>query len=111
MYTHFPDWSKSAGLHPELSERLLKASKYGPVPGVPFQIGRIDLLSRLAGKTVISSSVQAELLDEAAPTSVRTWATQPPAWVEIRREAERVFGWSFYVGLPDHPCCIPPPSS
>src|SRR5437660_1676857 len=49
-----------------------------------IQIGQIDLLYRLVGKTVISSSVQAELLHDAAPADVRTWATQPPAWVEIR---------------------------
>jgi predicted nucleic acid-binding protein len=49
-----------------------------------IQIGHVDLLARLVGKTVISSSVQAELLHDAAPADVRTWATQPPAWVEIR---------------------------
>ena len=52
-----------------------------------IQTGQVNLLSRLVEKTVLSSSVKAELLHEAAPVDVRAWATQPPAWVEIRRAA------------------------
>jgi len=65
--------------------RLIVADT-GPINYL-IQIGHVDLLFRLARKTVISPSVQAELLHDAAPTDVRAWATQPPAWVEIRRAA------------------------
>jgi hypothetical protein len=39
-----------------------------------IQIGHIDLLSTLADKTVLPSSVRAELLNDAAPANVRAWA-------------------------------------
>ena len=48
-----------------------------------IQIGHIDLLSTLADKTVLPSSVRAELLNDAAPANVRAWAANPPGWVEI----------------------------
>jgi predicted nucleic acid-binding protein len=41
---------------------------------------------------VIPSSVQAELLHDAAPVEVRAWAAQPPAWVEIRVAREQPAG-------------------
>ena len=43
----------------------------------------LDLLSILVGKTVLPSSVRAELLNDAAPANVRAWAANPPGWVEI----------------------------
>jgi predicted nucleic acid-binding protein len=57
-----------------------------------IQIGHVDLLSRLVGKMVIPSSVQAELLHGAASVEVRAWAAQPPAWVEIRVAREQPAG-------------------
>lgn len=55
-----------------------------------IQIGHIELLSRLVGKMIIPSSVQAELLHDAAPADVRAWAAQAPAWVEIRVPREQL---------------------
>jgi predicted nucleic acid-binding protein len=43
-----------------------------------IQIGHIDLLSTLVDKTILPSSVRAELLDDAAPANVRAWAANPP---------------------------------
>ena len=56
-----------------------------------IQIGHIDLLSTLADKTVLPSSVRAELLNDAAPANVRAWAANPPGWVEIHA-AKQVIG-------------------
>ena len=56
-----------------------------------IQIGHIDLLSTLADKTVLPSSVRAELLNDAAPANVRAWAANPPGWVEIHG-AKQVIG-------------------
>ena len=56
-----------------------------------IQIGHIDLLSTLADKTVLPSSVRAELLNDAAPANFRAWAANPPGWVEIHA-AKQVIG-------------------
>jgi predicted nucleic acid-binding protein len=42
-----------------------------------IQIDHIDLLSTLADKTVLPSSVRAELLNDAAPANIRAWAANP----------------------------------
>ena len=60
----------------------------GPVNYL-IQIGHIDLLSTLVDKTVLPSSVRAELLNDAAPTNVRAWAANPPRWVEIHAAKQR----------------------
>ena len=48
------------------------------------------MLAQLAEKTVLPVSVQAELVDRAAPEAVRAWAAAPPAWVEIRAATQTV---------------------
>ena len=47
-------------------------------------IEAIELLPKLFEKVFIPAAVRAELLDQDAPTIVRTWAAQPPAWLEVR---------------------------
>lgn len=46
-------------------------------------IGAIDLLPKLFEHVFTPVAVQAELLDPDAPAAVRTWAAQPPPWLEI----------------------------
>src|SRR5260370_40825078 len=45
--------------------------------------GCVDLLPKLFEKVSTPVAVQAELLDPDAPAAVRTWAAQPPPWLEI----------------------------
>ena len=47
-------------------------------------IDQIHLLHTLFDRTFIPTSVHGELLRPAAPSPVRTWASTPPAWLEIR---------------------------
>jgi predicted nucleic acid-binding protein len=47
-------------------------------------IEAIDLLSRLYGRVIVPAEVLEELLDNGAPRQVREWATNFPAWVEVR---------------------------
>jgi predicted nucleic acid-binding protein len=47
-------------------------------------IGEINLLATLFGTVILPSAVHAELLHPDAPTEVHAWASQLPAWVEIR---------------------------
>jgi predicted nucleic acid-binding protein len=61
---------------------ILIVADTGPINYL-IQIGCIELLSRLAEKTVLPRSVAAELLHSAAPDAVRTWAAAPPGWVEV----------------------------
>jgi predicted nucleic acid-binding protein len=44
----------------------------------------IDLLPRLFQQVIAPELVRAELLDDEAPTLVRTWAMAPPAWFGVR---------------------------
>jgi predicted nucleic acid-binding protein len=46
-------------------------------------IGQIDVLSALYGRVVIPSAVQRELLHALAPSAVRQWMEEPPAWLEV----------------------------
>ena len=62
---------------------ILIVADTGPINYL-IQIGQIELLAQLVEKTVLPASVQTELLHDAAPVAVRTWAANPPAWVEIR---------------------------
>ena len=68
---------------------ILIVADTGPVNYL-IQIGCIGLLARLAEKTVLPASVQAELVHRAAPETVRAWAAAPPAWVEIRVATQRI---------------------
>jgi predicted nucleic acid-binding protein len=52
-------------------------------------IGEIDVLQRLYHSVVIPEDVFNELTDLGAPPEVRAWATQQPAWIEIRKVPSR----------------------
>ena len=47
-------------------------------------IGEIGVLQQLYHRAVIPEEVFSELMDPEAPPGVREWATQHPAWIEIR---------------------------
>jgi len=47
-------------------------------------IGRIDLLSVLFKKVVLPTAVRRELASAKAPSPVRSWIADLPAWVEVR---------------------------
>ncbi len=47
-------------------------------------IGCIDLLPALFERVILPSTVQAELIARNAPSPVRNWVANPPAWVEMR---------------------------
>lgn len=68
---------------------ILIVADTGPINYL-IQTGYIDLLARIAEKTVLPAAVSAELLHPAAPDSVRAWASTPPAWVEIRAATELI---------------------
>ena len=68
---------------------ILIVADTGPINYL-IQIGHIELLAQLVEKTVLPSSVQTELLHDAAPPAVRTWAANPPAWVEIRAAKQTI---------------------
>lgn len=46
-------------------------------------IDQIEILEVLYGKILIPHAVHEELLNLKAPSSVRTWAKNPPGWLEI----------------------------
>ena len=46
-------------------------------------IDSVDLLPKLFEKVFTPEAVRAELLDPDTPAAVRTWAAQPPPWLEI----------------------------
>jgi predicted nucleic acid-binding protein len=48
-------------------------------------IGHIDLLAALFEKIILPSAVQAELAAHNAPLPVRSWAAEPPSWMEVRQ--------------------------
>ena len=62
---------------------ILIVADAGPINYL-VQIGHIDLLPKLAERTVLPASVAAELLHPSAPEAVRAWTAAPPAWVEVR---------------------------
>jgi predicted nucleic acid-binding protein len=47
-------------------------------------IGHIELLPVLFEKVLLPATVQSELASSKAPSSVRHWATNLPAWLEVR---------------------------
>jgi predicted nucleic acid-binding protein len=52
-------------------------------------IGEIDILPLLYTHLVIPADVYTELTDMSAPLSVRRWADQLPAWLEVRQSPNR----------------------
>jgi predicted nucleic acid-binding protein len=68
---------------------ILIVADTGPINYL-IQIGHIEVLPRLVEKVVLPASVQIELLRDAAPPVVRVWATNPPAWVEIRSAGQPI---------------------
>jgi len=46
-------------------------------------IGEIELMPKLFDRVFVPQAVLAELRAEAAPASVRDWATHPPPWVSV----------------------------
>jgi predicted nucleic acid-binding protein len=52
-------------------------------------IGEIDILRQLYYRVVIPADVFSELIDTGAPPEVREWATQHPAWIEVRKAPDR----------------------
>ncbi len=55
---------------------ILIVADTGPINYL-IQIGHIEILPSLVEKVVLPTSVQIELLREAAPVAVRVWATNP----------------------------------
>jgi predicted nucleic acid-binding protein len=47
-------------------------------------IGHVEILHQLYGRVVIPAGVAAELRDSRSPEAVRTWASAPPDWLEVR---------------------------
>jgi predicted nucleic acid-binding protein len=68
---------------------ILIVADTGPVNYL-IEIGCIEVLSRLAERTVLPTAVRDELLHPAAPDAVRAWVAAPPCWVEIRAAAKPV---------------------
>lgn len=62
---------------------ILIVADTGPINYL-IQIDCIELLAKLAEKTVLPASVVAELLHPGAPEAVRMWMAAPPSWVEAR---------------------------
>ena len=46
--------------------------------------GDFELLPKLFGRVLAPQAVCDELADRDAPTSVRSWVAQRPAWLEVR---------------------------
>ena len=42
-----------------------------------------DVLGRLFQRVIVPSAVQAELMRESTPPSVRLWMSAPPEWLEV----------------------------
>lgn len=47
-------------------------------------IGEIELLPKLFADVLVPRAVIDELLAEGAPVAVQSWASAPPAWVQVR---------------------------
>ena len=47
-------------------------------------IGHVDVLPQLYGRVVMPAGVASELRDSRSPEAVRTWASAPPDWLEVR---------------------------
>ena len=50
---------------------------------------------------ILPSAVQAELTDPDAPSSVRSWISDPPAWLEVYETPSRQFDQASLEGLDD----------
>ena len=47
-------------------------------------IGFVDVLQQLFGTVVVPQQVISELIDPAAPSDVRRWASNLPDWIDVR---------------------------
>ena len=47
-------------------------------------VGQSDLIQSLFGHVLIPRAVEAELTHPSAPTVVRQWMAQRPAWIDVR---------------------------
>ena len=47
-------------------------------------IGQAELLPRLFGRVLIPPAVWTELNDPETPKAVKTWLTDPPAWLQVQ---------------------------
>ena len=47
-------------------------------------IGSVDVLHRLYDAVVVPQQVISELIDPAAPRNVQRWASNLPAWIDVR---------------------------
>lgn len=52
---------------------------------VLVKLQRADLLASLFGTVLIPTQVASELSSPRRPSSVRTFVSPPPSWLEIRR--------------------------
>jgi hypothetical protein len=48
---------------------------------------------------ILPSAVQAELADPDAPSSVRRWIADPPAWLDVRETSDHEFDQASVEGL------------
>lgn len=48
-------------------------------------IGHVEVLHQLYGRVVVPAGVATELAAPGSPPPVRSWATTPPDWLEVRR--------------------------
>jgi predicted nucleic acid-binding protein len=48
-----------------------------------IRLGHIEVLRKLYGRVLIPHAVHDELLSPKAPHAVRTWAANPPEWLEM----------------------------
>jgi predicted nucleic acid-binding protein len=68
---------------------ILIVADTGPINYL-IQIGEIEILPRMVEKVILPSPVQTELLHASAPAAVRTWAAQPPSWIEVRSATQKI---------------------
>lgn len=47
-------------------------------------IGEVEVLPKLFRKVLVPRAVTDELLAKGAPAAVRSWASTPPTWVQVR---------------------------
>jgi predicted nucleic acid-binding protein len=57
-------------------------------------IGHIEILPILFDKVIVPPAVSRELLDPNTPLPVRSWISDPPAWVEISNSTPALAGAS-----------------
>lgn len=65
---------------------ILIVADTGPINYL-IEIGCVSVLSEMVKTLVLPASVLRELQSEGAPSAVRDWAGNLPAWVEVRNTA------------------------